>query len=155
METWIKLLESNDFIDTKKYLKSGGDVNEVNDHDESVLAVALRLRCEQEIIELLISAGADMDEIDEEGVSIFDYTITYNNIILFHKLIADGIDINQTRRKSRFTPLMAAVCYSRLEMAQTLIAHGADKNAQDFKGFKAFDFARKMKKIGMLELLEA
>ncbi len=155
METWIKLLESNDFIGTKRYLKSGADVNEVNDHDESVLAVALRLHCDQEIIELLITAGADMDEIDEEGVSIFDYTITYNNIILFHKFIADGVDINQTRRKSRFTPLMAAVCYSRLEMVQTLIAYGADKNAQDFKGFKAFDFARKMKKTGMLELLEA
>ena len=155
METWIKLLESNDFIGTKKYLKSGANINEVNDYDESVLAIALRLRCEQEIIELLISSGADIDEIDEEGVSIFDYTITYNNIILFHKLIEDGVDINQTRRKSRFTPLMAAVCYSRLEMAKTLIAHGADKNAQDFKGFKAFDFARKMKKTGMLELLDS
>jgi len=155
LETWIKLLESDDFIGTKKYLKSGGDVNEVNDHDESVLAIALRLRCEQEIIELLLNSGADVDEIDEEGVSIFDYTIAYNNIILFRKLVEDGVDINQTRRKSRFTPLMAAVCYSRLEMTRTLLDNGADKNAQDFKGFKAFDFARKMKKTGMLELLES
>jgi ankyrin repeat protein len=154
LEKWMKLLESDDFIGIKKYLKSGGDVNEVNDHDESVLAIALRLRCNQEIVELLISSGADIDEIDEEGVSIFDYTIAYNNSILFHKLIDNGVDINQTRRKSRFTPLMAAICYSRLEMAKTLIAHGADKDAQDFKGFRAFDFARKMKKTGMLELLE-
>ncbi len=151
----MKLLEADDFIGIKKYLKSGANINEVNDHDESVLAIALRLHCEQEIIDLLLDSGANTDEIDEEGVSIFDYTITYNNSKLFHKLIKDGMDINQTHRKSRFTPLMAAVCYSRLEMAKTLILNGADKDAQDFKGFKAFDFARKMKKTAMLELLES
>ena len=51
------------------------------------------------------------------------------------------------------TPLMAAVCYSRLDMAKTLLAKGADTQAQDHKGFKAIDFARKMRKRIMFELL--
>lgn len=155
METWVTLLESNDLIGVKKYLKTGVDVNEVNDHEESVLAMALRLRCDQEIIDTLIEAGADTQEIDEEGVSIFDYTITYNNPQLFHRLLEEGVDVNLTRRKSRFTPLMAAVCYSRGEMAEALLKYGADKEAMDFKGFKAFDFARKMKKTRMLALLKS
>jgi uncharacterized protein len=155
LERWVKLLESDDLIGIKKYLKSGADVNEVNEHEESVLAIALRLRCDQEIIDTLIAAGADTQEFDEEGVSIFDYTITYNNLKLFYRLLEEGIDVNATRRKSRFTPLMAAVCYSRSEMAEALIKYGADKDAMDFKGFRAFDFARKMKKTKMLALLES
>lgn len=155
METWVKLLESNDLIGIKKYLKSGADVNKVNDHEESILAIALRLRCDEEVIDILIESGADTQEIDEEGVSIFDYTITYNHLKLFHRLLEEGIDVNATRRKSRFTPLMAAVCYSRSEMAKALLNKGADKEAMDFKGFKAFDFARKMKKTSMLALLES
>ena len=155
METWIKLLEADDLIGIKRYIKSGADVNEVNEKEESVLAVALRSRCDDDIINLLLENGADVDEIDEEGVSIFDYSIAYNNESLFNRLIESGIDVNKTRRKSRFTPLMAAVCYARRDMAVTLLKKGADKEAIDFKGFKASDFARKMNKKKMLELLES
>ncbi len=154
MEIWTKLLKDNDFIEIKQYIKKGADVNEVNEQEESVLAVALRNRCEQDIIDLLIDCGADIYEVDEEGVSIFDYTITYNNPILFQRFIDGGIDVNHTLRKSRFTPLMAAVCYSRTTMVKTLLEHNANKDAIDFKGFKAVDFARKMNKKTMLKLLE-
>ncbi|MEA3521371.1 MAG: ankyrin repeat domain-containing protein [Campylobacterota bacterium] len=154
MQTWITLLETNDFIGIKKYLKSGADVNELNDHDESVLALALRLRCDNDTIDLIVNSGADLNEFDEEGVSIFDNTITYNNAPLFYKLLEDGVDVNMTQRKSRFTPLMAAVCYGRSEMVKALLKHGAKKEMADFKGFKASDFARKMNKKSMLSLLE-
>lgn len=153
MDTWIQLFESNDLIGIKQYIKNGADVNASSEHDESVLALALKMHCDEEIIDLLVASGADTDDFDEEGVSIFDYTITYNHPALFQKLIDSGIDVNQTRRKSRFTPLMAAVCYSRLDMAKTLLAKGADTQAQDHKGFKAIDFARKMRKRIMFELL--
>ena len=153
MEIWTKLLKSNDYIGVKKYIKSGADINEVNEQEESVLAVALRNRCEQDIIDILVQSGADLYEVDEEGVSIFDYTITYNNPILFQHFIDNNIDVNKTLRRSRFTPLMAAVCYSRTEMVKTLLSHGADVDAIDFKGFKAMDFARKMNKKSMLKLL--
>ncbi len=155
MKVWIKLLETDDFIGIKKYFKSGADINEVNEHDESVLALALRLRCSDETIEFIVSSGADLNEFDEEGVSIFDNTITYNNAILFYKFIEEGVDVNKTQRKSRFTPLMAAVCYGRLEMVKALLKHGASKERVDFKGFKAHDFARKLNKKSMLTLLES
>ena len=154
LEIWTKLLKSDDFIGIKQHINSGADVNKVNEQEESVLAVALRNRCEQDIIDLLIKSGADLYEIDEEGVSIFDYTITYDNPVLFQKFIDNNIDVNMTSRKSRFTPLMAAVCYTRTKMAETLIKSGADKEAVDFKGFTAMDFARKMNKKSMIKLLK-
>ena len=69
-------------------------------------------------------------------------------------LIDNGIDVNKTHRRSGFTSLMAAACYGRAKIAKILIEHGADQNAVDSKGFSAIDFARKMNKKSVLELLQ-
>jgi ankyrin repeat protein len=49
---------------------------------------------------------------------------------------------------------MAASCYGRVEITKILLAHGANQEAVDKKGFKAVDFARKMNKKSILKLLE-
>ena len=69
-------------------------------------------------------------------------------------LIEQGIDVNKTTRKSGFTALMAAACYGRVEIAKMLLEQGADQHAKDSKGFTAIDFARKMNKKSVLELLD-
>lgn len=155
MTEWISLLENDDYLGVKKLLKEGGDVNAHNEHEESVLAYAIKCRCDDELLDLIIENGADLFDFDEEGVSIFDYAITYNNISMVKRLIKEGIDVNTTRRKSGFTPLMGAVCYGRKEIAQLLLEHGAKTDAMDSKGFTAADFARKMHKKSMLSLLES
>ena len=48
---------------------------------------------------------------------------------------------------------MGAVCYGRAEMVQKILAAGADKNAVDNYGMSASDYARKMHKKSMQELL--
>lgn len=154
MNQWTTLLQNNDYLGAKKLLSGNADVNSHNEHEESVLALAIKYRCDDELIALLIEHGADIHDFDEEGVSIFDYAITYNNLPMVERLIEDGIDVNQTRRRSGFTPLMNAVCYGRKEIATLLINHGADKQAKDAQGFNAMDFARKMHKKSMLELLK-
>jgi ankyrin repeat protein len=153
MQKWIEILKNNDYIGAKQYIKSGGDTNEENESGESVLATAIRNHCDNELLELLIENGADMYDFDDEGVSIFDMAITYNNLYIFSRLIEEGIDVNKTSRKSGFTPLMCAACYGRVEIAKTLIESGADKNKLDSRGFSAIDFARKMNKKSVLEIL--
>lgn len=153
MNKWIDILKSDDFIGVKKYIKEGGDVNEANDHGESVLAYALRYGCDFDLLMLLVENGADIFDFDEEGVSILDMAITYGNLKMVEYLLGKGYDVNATRRKSGFTPLMAAACYGRVEVAKLLLAQGADKNRMDIKGFRAVDFARKMNKKSILDLL--
>ncbi|SFV75804.1 hypothetical protein MNB_SM-3-1339 [hydrothermal vent metagenome] len=153
MNRWIELLENNDYIGVKRYLQDGADVNDANEQGESVLYNAMKLRCDEDLIFLLIENGADIYDFDEEGVGIFDVAITYNYIEVVRYFLTKNIDPNQTNRKSQFTPLMAAVCYGREEILKMLLENGADKELQDFKGFKAVDFARKMKKKNMLKLL--
>ena len=152
MNKWLEYLKNNDFINIKKYIKSGADINDINELGESVLACALRFKCDNELLMLLIDKGADIFEFDNEGVSIFDMAITYDNIEIVNFLIEKGIDINKTNRRGGFTSLMAAACYGRVEIVRILIKQGANQNALDSKGFSAIDFARKMNKKSILEL---
>lgn len=154
MHRWIEYLKSNDYIGVKKYIKSGGDVNDANDTGESVLAYAIRSRCDMDLLLLLVESGADIYDFDDEGVSIFDMSITYNNIDMVNFILEKGIDVNSTNRRSRFTPLMAAVSYGRIEIVKLLLEQGADQDAVDDKGFSSIDFARKMNKKSILAILD-
>jgi len=154
MNRWIEIIKNNDFIGAKKYIKSGADINEENENGETVLASALRHKCDSDFITLLIENGAEIFDFDNEGVSIFDMAITYNNIEMVKYLIKKGIDVNTTKRRSGFTALMCASCYGRVEIVKLLLEEDANEDNVDVKGFKASDFARKMNKKSVLKLLK-
>lgn len=154
MNKWLELFKNNDYIGVKKYLKDGADLEERNDIGESVLACALRARCDMDLLMLLIESGADIFDFDEEGVSIFDMAITYDNVDMVNYLIENGMDVNQTNRRSGFTSLMAAACYGRVKIVKILLENNVNQTAKDSKGFSAIDFARKMNKKSVLELLD-
>jgi len=153
MNKWIELLRDDNYLSIKKYIKSGADINEANENGESVLACAMRECCSMDTVMLLIENGADKFDFDDEGVSILDMAVTYNNIEMLKYLLEQGADINQTQRRSGFTALMAAACYGRAEIAQILLDSGANEQTRDMKGFRAVDFARKMNKKSVLKLL--
>jgi uncharacterized protein len=154
MNKWIELLRDDNYIGIKKYIKDGADINETNESGESVLAYAMRECCSMDTVMLLIENGADKFDFDDEGVSILDMAVTYNNVDMLKYLLKEGVDINQTKRRSGFTALMAAACYGRVEIAKILISNGVNQEARDMKGFRAVDFARKMNKKSVLELLD-
>lgn len=154
MNTWLELLKNDDYLGIKKYIKNGANISAINESGESVLACALRAGCEKEILLLLINSGADIFDFDDEGVSIFDMAITYDNVYMVNYLIEQGKDVNETTRRSGFTALMGAACYGRIEIAKVLLENGADQNIKDSKGFTAIDFARKMNKKSVLALLD-
>jgi len=154
MTKWLELLKSNDFIAIKKYIKDGANVNAVNENGESVLMFALKYRCDDDIIDLLLTNNADIKHTSMEGVSAFDMAIAFDHIDLVKKLVEDGIfDINQTSRKSGFTPLMCAVCYNRENLVKYFLEKGVNKDTLDEKGLSAKDYARKLRKKAILNLL--
>jgi len=153
MNKWLELLKNNDYIGVKQYLKKDADIDETNDTGESVLACALRARCDFDLLMLLVEHGADIFDFDDEGVAIFDMAITYDNMQMVKYLIEKGINVNNTTRRSKLTPLMVASCYGRVEILKTLLSHNANQEAIDTKGLKAKDFARKMNKKSILEIL--
>lgn len=153
MHSWMEHLKNNDFVKVQELVQNGEDVNETNESGESVLMYAIRSHCDFKLLSQLMHSGADVFAVDFEGVSVFDMAITYNNIAMLNYIIDKGVDVNQTQRKSGFTPLMCAACYGRNEVVNILLEKGADKNALDAKGLSATDFARKMNKKSILKLL--
>ena len=79
MKKWLELLKDNDFIGIKKYIKENADLEACDEHGESVLAAAIKLKCDEDIINLLIDSGADINSFDDEGVSILDFAINGSN----------------------------------------------------------------------------
>jgi len=155
MTKWISILQNNDYMAAKKHIKEGGDLNARTEAGESVLAYALKSRVDQDLLEMLVDNGADLFYSDDEGVSIMDFAVTYNNMYMIKLLLKEGKDVNDITRKSGFTPLMAAVCYGRYEIFSVLLEAGADLHAVERKGMTALDFARKMRKTSMIKKLEA
>ncbi len=153
MQEWLELLKDNNFIGIKKYIKADADLEACDDHGESVLASAIKLKCDDDIINLLIESGADVHAFDDEGVSILDFAINGSNEELVKRLYNEGVDINKTSRKSGFTALMAAVCYNEYEIIRFLIEKKVDLQARDSSGFTAFTFAKKMRKQKMMDIL--
>jgi ankyrin repeat protein len=154
MTKWIDALKRDSLQDIKTLISENEDVNDTNESGESVLAYALRSHCDFSIIELLIEAGADIYHADDEGVSVFEMAITYNNHKMIELYMKNGIDVNSTKRKSGFTPLMCAACYGRYDVAKILLENGADKDVTDTRGLSAVDFARKTNKKSILKLFD-
>jgi len=148
-------IEKNDYLNLKKYLREGGDAKEENEQGETLLLQAIRKKCDEGVIDLLLEYGASLDDFDNEGVSVFDFAIMYNNPRLVDMLLERGVDVNATRRRSRFTPLMGAVCYGRAEMVRKLLDAGADAAVRDAHGLSAYDYARKTNKPRLMELLKS
>ncbi len=153
MHTWTEHLKNNDYLKVQELINNGENSNASNESGETVLIYAIRTHCDFKILKLLIEGGADIYALDNEGVSVFDTAITYNNIAMVKYFLDKGIDVNKTQRKSGFTPLMCASSFGRKEIVKLLLDKGADKNASDKQGFTATDFSRKMNKKSILEIL--
>lgn len=154
MVSWLEALKHNSLEEVESLLDAKEDVNEESESGESVLSFALRSHCDFALVMLLVENGADIYAFDNEGVSVFDMAITYNNIEMVEFLMSKGVDVNATTRRSGFTPLMCAACYGHNAIVELFLAKGADKNAVDSKGLSATDFARKMNKKSILKLLD-
>ncbi len=154
MTKWLSILQNNDYLAAKKHIKNGGNLNARTEAGESVLAYALKSCVDEEMLELLIENGADLFYIDDEGVGILDFAVTYNNLFMVELMLKEGKDVSEVTRKSGFTPLMAAVCYGRYDIFRVLLKAGADINAVESKGMSALDFAKKMRKTSMITFLE-
>lgn len=121
-EQLIKSIENNNISQLTNALLKGANVNIKNDNGESPLELAYRGRNEK-IIRLILEAGANVNEKDEEG----GYTLLmrgveylpYISIEIAQLLISKGIDIN-TEDKVGNTALSLALSYPDPDGGQNL-----------------------------------
>ena len=84
----------------------------------------------KEVVEMLITKGADMNAKAEEGWTPLHYATGGNDRGIAELLIANGADLNAKNANDQITPLHWAAWRGHKEVAELLIAKGSDVNAK-------------------------
>ncbi|MFB8787332.1 MAG: ankyrin repeat domain-containing protein [Potamolinea sp.] len=111
----------------------------------------LHLARSQEMAQLLIAKGADVNAKNKNGETPLHLARSQEMVQL---LIAKGADVN-AKNKNGETPLRLALRINKQEIAQLLIANGADVNARDNYGETLLNLALLNNKQEIAQLLIA
>ncbi len=160
----LEAIDNDSIVLLKKLLQNGYDINqkvilgheyELDEPDETtILFYAIRTYASLDIINLLIEFGADICELNEDGLSTLDIAIKFRRVDIVKLSIESGIDVNISSRKSGITPLMLASCFSDIVIVSMLLENGAEINKKDKSGLTAKDYAKKLGQNKTIEFLE-
>jgi ankyrin repeat protein len=106
-------------------------------------------------VRALIDAGARVDEIDDDGISVLSWAAIANRVELARFLIGRGADVNHVDKKG-MTPLLyaASIDFGDSGMIDLLIKSGARAGARTKEGLTALDLAHKYNHTHLLASLE-
>ncbi len=156
----VEAIKEDNYIAIKKAIKNGANLdmiveNELNENEETLLFYALHHKCSFESMKLLIDNSMDIYSTDAQGVSLLDEAIVNGDLELVKYLVEEkNMDVNITKRKSGFTPLMQAACYGYEEIAGYLLDKGADINAKDSTNLNVMEYTKKLRRKSMQNFLE-
>ena len=107
-----------------------------------------------DMLEQVISEGADLEEKDSEGSTALQQAVTWANLDAAQMLLENGADVN-TKDDWGSTPLMNAVYNdSDIDIVQLLLDNGADPTLKDSEGKTAYDYAIENKNAELRDLLK-
>jgi ankyrin repeat protein len=133
---------------------------DVNARDESgarpLHLAAARGKCD--VAEALVAHGADIDARDEDGRTPLHFAAQKDRepkgrMAVVELLVARGADINAREKKFGHTPLHEAALYRNRDVAEALVALGADTNARDKFGETPLHVAVGLEKPDIAEML--
>ena len=160
MSDIIQAISEDNYLQIKKLIHDGIDINEIieneeNENDECLIFYALHKKCSYETLIYMVENGVDLEFSDSQGVSLLDEAIVSGNMEFIKYLIEEkNMDVNKTKRKSGLTPVIQATCYGNIDLVKLLISHGADLTIKDKFNLSAIDYARKLQRKKMQEFLE-
>jgi len=108
----------------------------------------------KEIIELLITKGADVNAKTPEVLTPLHCAASHGQAEVAELLLAKGADVNAINSQGA-SPLHTASHYGKTEVAELLLRHGADINSKAKKGWTPLHIAAQEGKIEVAELLLA
>jgi len=152
----FKEIKRDNIIGVKELLQDLEDLNSIKtENGETLLRFVIKSNASLAMFELIVKNGADIFEVDEEGVGLIDDAIKKGRLDIVKFLVDNGIDPNTTKRKSGFTPLMAAVSYGDEEITRYLLSLGVDPEVKDSFNYTAKDYARMTGYKRLIEVIES
>ena len=109
------------------------------------------IKLSEEITQILIKAGADVNAVDKNGRTPIRMAARYGNVAMVSVLIKAGADVNAADKNGR-TPIRMATGYGYKVVVSMLIKAGADVNAADRYGSTPLHLAAEKghKKVALL-----
>ncbi|GAA57563.1 palmitoyltransferase ZDHHC17, partial [Clonorchis sinensis] len=99
--------------------------------------------------------GYDVNQLDDEGVSLLHWAAINNRIAIVRYLLAKGAQVDRTGGHLAATPLHWAIRQSHLNMVHLLILHGADPSIRDNTGLACIHVAVQMGSVPVIAYLLA
>ena len=107
-----------------------------------------------QIVRMLLDAGADVNRPDAWGHTPLMWTISVGDEAMTSTLLRAGADVNARRPDGTTALHTAAVSDARADCVQMLLAAGADATVRDRDGKTAGDYAREENLPELARLLE-
>ncbi|OWZ17772.1 hypothetical protein PHMEG_0008239 [Phytophthora megakarya] len=136
--TITAFVRRGDLVGVQRRLAIGDDVNEHRSCTGSPLIEATRNN-HLSIMELLLDNGADPEVVGPKKLTALHAAINEKNATAVKLLVERGADVNNSRFSGR-SPLQCAIKKNLLEVASTLLAHGADPFVYSGTGKCAKDY---------------
>jgi ankyrin repeat protein len=107
-------------------------------------------------VRALLDAGAKVDDMDDDGITVLSWAAISNRVEMARLLIERGADVNHVD-KNGMTPLLyaASIDFGDSAMVDLLLRSGARTSAQTKEGLTALDLARKYNHTRLLASLES
>ena len=135
-------------------VEKGADVNKMGDYGNAPIAWASE-RGNGEIAAILISNGADVNVLTRHKTPSVYQAVDRGHFDVAALLIEAGADVDAVGPKSNGTALHKAIEKNRPYLVQTLVAAGADLEAQNRKKQTTRDLAKALGRSGpILQALE-
>ena len=118
-------------------LDAGINVNATDNDNNNALAYSKNC----EMLNLLLRAGAKINNTDDEGFTPLMLAVRRNNIDIAISLIVNGALLNTHDWLLGRTPLILAAFFKRSEIVQALLKKGASANEEDYEGWTPLHWA--------------
>jgi ankyrin repeat protein len=117
--------------------------------------MALATTHRTDAVRALLDAGANVAEVDDDGISLLSWAAIANRVEMARALIERGADVNHVDKKG-MTPLLyaASIDFGDSAMADLLLKSGARTNLRTKEGLTALDLAHKYNHTHLLGSLE-
>ena len=153
MTSLMKAVKSNDAAHVKELIQQGVNVNELDNGDAPLVMAAYEGH--NEIVKLLLEAGADVTAVDPGMKATALHAAAYaGRTEAARLLIAHHIDIDKQGPYNGYTALHDALWQNHIETAQVIIEAGANLNLKSNQGQTPLEFARSKKLKELVALME-
>ncbi len=149
-------INNNAPTETIKFLveQPGNGVSKVT-HDSRIYLHWAALRGNAELVQYLISKGADMQVQDSHGSEPIVFAVSggQKNVAVYDAFVKGGIDIKKKYKNGANLLLLGIANDTDLTIANYLVAKGLSLKDVDSDGNTAFDYAAKSANVAVLKNL--